>query len=996
MGAAGKAVAATNDIPSLTAVSVLQRSDGSGNVDFTYTGSDANSDTWSYVLSKVKTFDGELFDITPSTTDVNFTDPLHFCSTGAVNNFVFNALKDLGGVCYDNAKVTLIVSDGMDDSVKEYSASFDIDTLPPSGITRFKEREHDSSHVQLQWNLNDDDSSIPVSEDTFSEYVVYYSTSPGVDENCSSWGQPEQDALGSIETRIANVGGDGELSTGTGYYFKLYVYDDFGNKCFTEEVSVITGDGPSSLMTIPPAQSSSGDGLVEVRIFCSHQDDFDSFVNVCYSTGGSGAGAPWQAVTLSTAVEAFYFDGDYHPLTPPEVDNTQYFQIGTSPNPVITSSGTSMALDVKWESSHDLPGASYENVFLRTVIKDIYDVEQVSPAVSDPFVVDNAKPAPESAQYSHGAEYYGLTSADLAVFCNESPETVLYSSILISTSAVFPDEYSPSVCLDEAEYDSVSSSSTLYFHLAEEKWRQIALWGRDAGQLYIHFSSDAVKDAAGNNSDKTSMEIVWHKDSNPPVIDNNAFYAQNDSDPAKRSGFRLQFSDEMSGWAENTGSLFSFYTSKEGVETPVTFDDGLVISSVSANIFWFYPTEEKHLEILNLDVLTLYLAVGSIGYDYSGNWVQDIPQANAISVDLTRETSAPWVIDYSPDPSVKADPSNADIWLSFSESLYSASVTNTNVYLTKIKNPEGESVSENVQILVNYISSSCVIKVSPAVIMEYGVMYRLTVTTAVCDISLNYLLEEFSFEFETLFDFSSGFTLSTGAASIVVSPNALSGSGRIEMVIDEDDEKIRAAFLREDAMGKVSHRRIVERVVSIDIYDDFDNLISTTFADTVTLSFSYDDDDGNGFVDGLDPPVRVDSLAIYWLSDTTAWIRLPNSRLVKPQKKVYADLWHFSSYALMGGPLFGIGDAHPYPVPYRKSEDAGNGISFIFPSGSDAEIKIYDIMGRLLKEFSYNDATASPPGLFTGWTDVKLPSGVYIYRIKSGENEKRGKLVIVQ
>ncbi|MBA3066599.1 T9SS type A sorting domain-containing protein, partial [bacterium] len=103
-----------------------------------------------------------------------------------------------------------------------------------------------------------------------------------------------------------------------------------------------------------------------------------------------------------------------------------------------------------------------------------------------------------------------------------------------------------------------------------------------------------------------------------------------------------------------------------------------------------------------------------------------------------------------------------------------------------------------------------------------------------------------------------------------------------------------------------------------------------------------------------------------------------------------------SSYALMGGALYGIEDAHPYPVPYRKSEDIGNGIIFTFPSGSDAEIKIYDILGRLLKEFSYIDATADVPGLFTGWTDIKLPSGVYIYRIKSGENEKRGKLVIIQ
>ncbi|MEA2081273.1 MAG: T9SS type A sorting domain-containing protein, partial [Elusimicrobiota bacterium] len=327
---------------------------------------------------------------------------------------------------------------------------------------------------------------------------------------------------------------------------------------------------------------------------------------------------------------------------------------------------------------------------------------------------------------------------------------------------------------------------------------------------------------------------------------------------------------------------------------------------------------------------------------------------------------------------------------------YSDSVTGANIYLTKITDSHGDSVFENVLSGINYVSSSCVVDVSPYSLLEYGCGYRVTVTTAVCDLSLNKMLALFSFEFETLFDFSSGFSLSSGAASIVVPPDALSGSGRIEMVIDADDEKIRSAFLREGEMGGVSHRRIVGGVVTIELYDDFDNLISTTFAEAVTLSLSYNDDDDDGFADGLSPPVRVDSFAIYWLSDTTSWIRLPSSRLVKSQKKVTALLRHFSSYALMGGPLFGIDNAHPYPVPYRKSEDAGNGIRFTFPSGSDAEIKIYDIMGRVLKEFSYTDATASPPGLFTGWTDVKLPSGVYIYRIQSGENEKRGKLVIIQ
>ncbi|MBU3955721.1 Ig-like domain-containing protein, partial [bacterium] len=918
------------------------------------------------------------------------------------NNFVVNAAADIGQVYYKNAKVTIVVSDGINESDRLYSPSeplFDIDTLPPAGITRFRERGHDSSHVQLQWNLSDNNTSISVSEDNFLKYVVYYGTSPGVSEQLpyTEWGPVEQTAMGLIDTRIANVGGEGILFPGTRYYFRLYVYDSFGNQCLTGEVSVITGEGASSLMKSAPAQSSDGDGLVSARIFCRHPDDFDSFINVCYSTSGSGAGASWHSASLSTETAAFYFDGAFHPLTPPEVDNEQYFQIGTALHPVITSSGTETVIDVKWNSAEDLPGVSYGSVFLRTIVRDIYAIEQLAPAISDAFSVDNVKPVPESAQYIHGAESYGLTSGNLAVFCNTSSDFILYNQIFISTMSDFSAAYSSfsALCLDEAEYDAASSSSTLYFHLSNEKWKQIALWGRNADHLYIHFSSGALKDGAGNASDQTSMEAVWFKDNNPPVIDS-AFYAQNESNPAKLSGLRIQFSDEISGWAGNIGSLLSVYTSTSVPETPVIFDDGVVISSVSANIFWFYPSEEKHIEILNLGVTELYLAFGSIGYDYSGNWLQDITQANAIRTHLTRETSAPWVMDYSPDASVKANPENTDIWIRFNESLYSDSVTDANVHLTKIRNLEGEHISEGVPVFINYVSSACLITVSPYSLLEYGCAYRLTASTAICDMSLNHMLYEFSLEFETLFNLASGFTISTGAASIVVYPNALTGSGRVELILDGFNATVNAAFLRESALGDVSHRQMAEGVVTIDIYDEFDNIISSSFANTVTLSFSYEDDDGNGFVDGLSPPVRVDSLAIYWLSDTTAWIRLPNSTLVKSQKKVSADIRHFSSYALMGGALYGIEDAHPYPVPYRKSEDIGNGIIFTFPSGSDAEIKIYDILGRLLKEFSYIDATADVPGLFTGWTDIKLPSGVYIYRIKSGENEKRGKLVIIQ
>ncbi|PIY17194.1 MAG: hypothetical protein COZ15_03330, partial [Elusimicrobia bacterium CG_4_10_14_3_um_filter_49_12_50_7] len=994
MGADDKAAAATNNRPTLSAVSVAQRTDGSGNVDFSYRGFDANNDRWSYEGLFLKNSDGTMIEISSNTADSAFSDPLYFCSTGSLQDFVFNALNDIGQVYYNNVKVTFIISDGIDESARLFSAFFELDTLPPAGITGFKQKGRDSAHIQLQWNLNDDDSSIPVTEHNFLKYVVYYSTSPGVDENSLSWGTVEQPALGEIDTRIANVGG---LESGMRYYLKLRAYDSFGNTFWAEEeVSAITGAGPSSLITVPvPAQSTSGDGLVSARLFCSHPDDFDSFVNVQYSTSGSGAGASWHNATLSTAVAAFSSSGGFLPLAPPEVDNANYFQIGTEQNPVLTSTGT-VALDVLWKSAEELPGALYENVFLRALVKDVYGITQLAAAVSEPFTVDNLKPVSSAARYSHGEEFYSsVNSAELILFCNKIPSQISYENIFISTSPFFPGDSSPAINLDESEFDEASSSSTLYFNLSPVKWQQIALWGRDAVNLYIHLSSASLRDSAGNGLDETSMEVVWFKDTKPPAPENQ-FYAQNESDPAKFSGFKIQFNDEISGWAEDIGSLMSVYTSRTGPETKVSFEDGITVSTSSSNIFWFYPSEKKHIDILNLGVSTLYLSLGELAYDYSGNWMQSIIRENALSVPLTRETSAPWVIDYSPDGVAREDPGNMEIWLRFNEALYSNSVTAVNVILTKIRNAEGETVSENVLSAINYISSSCVITISPYSILEYGCAYRLTVKDNIRDMSLNHMLSDFVVDFETLFDLSAGVTLSTGPAVITVPAGVLSGSGRIEMLLDDDNEKISAAFLRESAMAAPSHRRMVGGVVTLELYDDFDNVVSTTFASSVTLSFSYEDSGADGFVDGLSPPVRVESLAIYWLSEATSWIKLPTSRIDRTQKKVTADLWHFSSYALMGGPLFGISDAHPYPVPYKKSEDIGNGIIFSFPSGSDAEIEIYDIMGRLLEEFSYTDATASPPGLFTGWTDVTLPSGVYIYRIKSGENEKRGKLVIIQ
>ena len=253
-----------------------------------------------------------------------------------------------------------------------------------------------------------------------------------------------------------------------------------------------------------------------------------------------------------------------------------------------------------------------------------------------------------------------------------------------------------------------------------------------------------------------------------------------------------------------------------------------------------------------------------------------------------------------------------------------------------------------------------------------------------------------SYEFETFLDLSAALSLSTGAATIEISANSLSGSGRIEAKLDDLNPDILEAFSKSALLKDEPHHKIVGGVVSLNVYDSSDNIKTGNFSNDVWISFSYKDDDGDGFVDGETPPVRVISLAIYWLADKNYWIKLPNSILYPDQKLVKAKIEHFSSYALMGSSVYSLEDVHAYPVPYRKWEDAnGWGIRFAnLPS--EATIEIRDITGRLLKTFSYSDATASVPGVFTGWKDVQLPSGVYLYRVKSGENETKGKIVIIQ
>ena len=167
------------------------------------------------------------------------------------------------------------------------------------------------------------------------------------------------------------------------------------------------------------------------------------------------------------------------------------------------------------------------------------------------------------------------------------------------------------------------------------------------------------------------------------------------------------------------------------------------------------------------------------------------------------------------------------------------------------------------------------------------------------------------------------------------------------------------------------------------------------------VTLSYADANGDGLVDGTS--IRVKTLAIYTLDEAhSLWVRVPASRVDTAARTVTALMPHFSVYALIGAADQDVEQVHPYPVPWAPNSgnplvdgDLAGGITFTnLPS--EGTISIYTLTGQLVRALSI---TPFNPQLkwdvkTTGGQDVV--SGVYLWRVKSGDNTKAGKLIVIR
>ncbi len=169
------------------------------------------------------------------------------------------------------------------------------------------------------------------------------------------------------------------------------------------------------------------------------------------------------------------------------------------------------------------------------------------------------------------------------------------------------------------------------------------------------------------------------------------------------------------------------------------------------------------------------------------------------------------------------------------------------------------------------------------------------------------------------------------------------------------------------------------------------------------IRLTYLDADGDGVVDGTNPPLRVKTMNLWMLDENMElWVKVPNSSIDGAARTVAAPLRHLSVYALIGGADTAVADVYAFPVPFRPhGPNAGTGAG---QTGSEAAgitftnlpsegvIEIYTVDGRRVKRLDI-PANLAPARL--SW-DAKVASGVYVWRVVSGGNSKTGRLMVIR
>ncbi|MFH1415538.1 MAG: Ig-like domain-containing protein, partial [Elusimicrobiota bacterium] len=802
----------------------------------------------------------------------------------------------------------------------------------------------------------------------------------------------------------------------------MWVYDNFGYVNHTATTSVMTGTPADSLIVQEPLAFKDGSGKFGIRVAVYDTDGSTCYLKVEYSTKTTPY--DWNIAYVEAV------DSDYGIVTSsnnPPPGPLQDYRI----RDIITeyeSNKVTNTVTFNWCSKQDADNYFLTNgASVRITVND--GLVDSSAMTTSLFSIDNSQPkfndiSPANTVYMH--ESSSFTIQFLGEASNNTQEVLLATQTVTSRFLV---KVSSSDYFDLSGSTAASpSNNILKVKISDENRNRISRWDNEGKTPYITLLSSATRDNYGNYSLAKSTisfsTITWVHDTTDPTVvsstysigitgDINLYLTFNEymdilslTDDSI-NGICVQKSSTSSGYFVNLDSSCKVLTDEDDSKTlEISIPYGM------HDIIWAWSDS------------TIYLSLSSATItDLSGNYVTAIPADDARFLTTYISSQIPNISYIFPEADGYNIPRNVGVTVNFNAFL--KPIVTGGITITVIKDSMNNTVSNEITGTKTFSKENKLFTFTPDEPLPGNSVIEVKVDRNFIRNFADIIMEQdLSWTFKTTLtnDIDNYLMSKSGKTAVYVPRNQLPSDGKAEFTEDIPPNPpqitpmdfVSAANTTENTWNNMYHYPFGDLTAEVVFFDAQGIAQGTDFSETaeITVDFSSNilDEDPEYLQYGLNPPVKKNTLKIYYLNETAQnWTPLMTI-VDKDNNKVSADIHHFSIYTVMGAQNYDLENAHPYPVPYKPSElpDAfmdtlRSGITFTrLPS--ECVIEIYTIAGRLVNTLNHSDA-AIPSGGIVGnyyWTPVQnsysenVVSGVYIYFIEAENRHKSGKLMIIR
>lgn len=452
-----------NTAPSISSITAVQKTDGTGIVDVSFSLSDADSDVQNKVKIELNTGSGWIdpeLDETDGNTTASQGDPKvendntyqignasgWITTAGGANTVnVDLAASNFTGIDSSTVQVRLTPNDQTVDGTPVTSDNFTIDRVAPTSIASFTNSVATTTSATFTWS--------PGTDSHFNHYEIWYGTNQtDVNNRNNTALEWDNDNDVNLTTSSASTTTITSLSSGLDYYAKICAQDNYSNELCADSISFHTNTLPI-VSAVSASQAIDASGNVSISFTADDVEDQTLEAKIEYSING---GSNWSDPTLSSG---------------PNINNFNEYQR----NNISTVSGPQI-VSLTWTAVTDILGTTdINNAKIKITLKDVqageasessnFILDVVSPTTPGSFAVDNITSGQANltwtvsteTNFNHYEIWYGTNETDVnnrnntALEWDNSDDTDLATKSTVTTTI-----------------NNLTSTTTYYFKICSQ------------------------------------------------------------------------------------------------------------------------------------------------------------------------------------------------------------------------------------------------------------------------------------------------------------------------------------------------------------------------------------------------------------------------------------------------------------------------------------------------------------------------------------------------